>query len=963
MSRLIAGVYEIPDDDKNVIGQGGGGIVYLGYHTRLHKPVVLKSDRRTLKAGEEALRREVDLLKGLTNTYIPQVYDYVEEDGVVYTVMDYIEGESLDKKLKRGEIPTQAQVIRWACQLLDALHYLHTRPPYGILHGDIKPANIMIRPNGDVCLIDFNIALALGEDGAVQVGFSQGYASPEHYGVTYVHGVRTMMDSQLPTENGVTEEGNSNTVAVQYGEHGTAVADENIPGQKKPVVLNARSDIYSLGATLYHVISGKLPEANAEKVRPLGQKACSPVVSHIIAKAMQPDPADRYQSAEEMLDAFLSLYKADPRSIRHRRRECITAAALAMLFLIGGGITFIGMKKRQNLAEAKTLAEYSEDALAKGNVSEAIRLALNAIPTEGKLFDAPVTAEAEKALSDATNVYDLKDSFAAVDLLKLPSEPFSVKSSPDHTKLLVTYAYAASVYEISSRKEIAKLPLEASALSDAMFTDDTHVLYAGENGVSLYDLSTGSNVWTGNKATTLAVSKYSDVVAAVNRDESKATIYEKTTGKILQEVDFEGHQMEVPNSDQYINTNDRIFALSEDGLWLAVSFRDGSLILFKLQIPADPDNNLELSGASDFNIFHGSFTNGLLSLTMEDASGSQLFLFDPVKQASVADYATKNSLLLDTDDSHIYLGEKNLIESLDIENKKEQELAMTTSDVWAFAISDDYILTSEKDGTFSVFDRGAHLMSSEKADYPYDFLTVSGDYVMLGDRQEPSIRILHHEKHEDAKLITYDPSYSHDEARISEDGSTVMLFDIHGFRIYDREGKIVKEEALPDSDSIYDQQFRRKDEKSYLEVFWYDGTIRQYDAKDGSLLIEKKESAPDPSLEETFDTSTYHFVSKLHSPAEAYDSFGNLVGTLEKDASLTYITESGPYIVAQYVAASTGEKFGILMNQKLETLAKLPGLMDVMDGKLIFDYGNGVLYQRPIYSLDELKTIAEKIEH
>lgn len=381
MSRLIAGVYEIPDDDKNVIGQGGGGIVYLGYHTRLHKPVVLKADRRTLKAGEEALRREVDLLKGLTNTYIPQVYDYVEEDGVVYTVMDYIEGESLDKKLKRGEIPTQAQVIRWACQLLDALHYLHTRPPYGILHGDIKPANIMIRPNGDVCLIDFNIALALGEDGAVQVGFSQGYASPEHYGVTYVHGVRTMMDSQLPTENGVTEEGNSNTVAVQYGEHGTAVADENIPGQKKPVVLNARSDIYSLGATLYHVISGKLPEANAEKVRPLGQKACSPVVSHIIAKAMQPDPANRYQSAEEMLDAFLSLYRSDPRSVRHRRRERMMAAALTALFLIGGGITYIGMKKRQNLAEAKTLAEYSEDALAKGNVSDALRLAFNAIPT------------------------------------------------------------------------------------------------------------------------------------------------------------------------------------------------------------------------------------------------------------------------------------------------------------------------------------------------------------------------------------------------------------------------------------------------------------------------------------------------------------------------------------------------------------------------------------------------------
>ena len=148
---------------------------------RLDKQVVLKADKRTLKAGTETLRREVDMLKDLSHTYIPQVYDFVQEDGIVYTVMDFIQGESLDKLLGRKELPSQPQVIRWACQLLEALSYLHERPPHGILHGDIKPANIMLRPNGDVCLIDFNIALALGEDGAVKVGFSRGYASPEHY--------------------------------------------------------------------------------------------------------------------------------------------------------------------------------------------------------------------------------------------------------------------------------------------------------------------------------------------------------------------------------------------------------------------------------------------------------------------------------------------------------------------------------------------------------------------------------------------------------------------------------------------------------------------------------------------------------------------------------------------------------------------------------------------------------------
>ena len=85
MSQIIAGVYEI----QNKIGAGGGGVVYLGRHLRLDKPVVLKADKRTLAAGIETLRREVDMLKGLSQTYIPQVYDFVQEDGVVYTCLLY----------------------------------------------------------------------------------------------------------------------------------------------------------------------------------------------------------------------------------------------------------------------------------------------------------------------------------------------------------------------------------------------------------------------------------------------------------------------------------------------------------------------------------------------------------------------------------------------------------------------------------------------------------------------------------------------------------------------------------------------------------------------------------------------------------------------------------------------------------------------------------------------------------
>ena len=88
MSKRVAGVYELGKE----IGAGGGGVVYLGEHVRLKKKIILKADKRSLRTKEEKLRREVDILKNLSHTYIPQVYDFVPEDGVVYTVMDYIEG-------------------------------------------------------------------------------------------------------------------------------------------------------------------------------------------------------------------------------------------------------------------------------------------------------------------------------------------------------------------------------------------------------------------------------------------------------------------------------------------------------------------------------------------------------------------------------------------------------------------------------------------------------------------------------------------------------------------------------------------------------------------------------------------------------------------------------------------------------------------------------------------------------
>ena len=172
MSCVIADTYEIAEE----IGSGGSGIVYLAKHLRLGKWVVLKADKRSISAKRESLRREVDSLKDLSHTYIPKVYDFIVEQDTVYTVMDFIDGESLDKPLKRGEHFSQPQIITWACQLLEAVCYLHSRPPHGILHSDIKPANIMVTPDNEIRLIDFNIALPAGRRG--QSGLALAAAMP-----------------------------------------------------------------------------------------------------------------------------------------------------------------------------------------------------------------------------------------------------------------------------------------------------------------------------------------------------------------------------------------------------------------------------------------------------------------------------------------------------------------------------------------------------------------------------------------------------------------------------------------------------------------------------------------------------------------------------------------------------------------------------------------------------------------
>lgn len=973
MGRVIADTYEIVEE----IGSGGSGIVYLAKHLRLGKWVVLKADKRSISTKRESLRREVDSLKNLAHTYIPQVYDFIVEQDTVYTVMDYIDGESLDKPLKRGEHFTQPQIITWACQLLEAVCYLHSRPPHGILHSDIKPANIMVTPNNEIRLIDFNIALALGEEGAVRVGFSSGYASPEHYGIDYAAANVTQGDSAIETKF------STDTDVTSLGSNGSGSSSSHRNG----ILLDVRSDIYSLGATLYHLLTGERPSQDAAKVKPISSPNVSPAVAAIIKKAMEPDPSHRYQTAQEMLDAFRHLHENDPRTQKLKRRTTMVMALFVAVLLIGAACTFSGLRwmerEQANAAEMARLAEeearraedearsaeeaervakqalslvtQSEEAWRKGDKVSAVQLAQAAIE-----LDSPYTSQAQKALTDALGVYDLSDGFKSRFLLELPSEPLKVEISPQGGHMAVMTSGLLMVFNTDTGEKIAEFPAEPSAWADMVFVDEDAILYSGPNQLCAFNLSTLSEMWTGAAATEVVVSGDTLRVAAVDRDENLATIYDTATGTVMKVVTFQNQRQKVAANDVFIDPDSDLLSLNMDGSMLAVSFDNGALVIYDLRSGAE---DITIFPSSDFTLFEGGFYDKYFALSASGSGQSIFAIIDTLEQVQTGGFSSETALFhAQTTPDRIYLSSENILVSIDPETGEQRESAYTNTDIVSYTISSPFVLTVTADDTYSFFDEQAELLETHVSDEKIDFAKTAGNFAVIASSNSPYLHILELDTYADSQLFAYDRSYSHYEARLSHDEETVMLFRNDQFRLYSMDGSILGEESLPNADQIYDQQYRKDANGSFLEVIYNDGTIRKYSAQDGEVLSEEVGEEPDRTLYEEFTTDSFRIERPLHGTPTVYDIVtGEQIGTLEDDAYLTYVSQVGEYIITEYMTAH-GKRYGLLLNEDLETLAELPNLCDITpDGRLIFDDMKGNLRQCRIYSAQEILALAKNI--
>lgn len=948
MPDIIGATYEI----IHQVGAGGGGVVYLARHLRLNKQVVLKADKRRISTRPELLRREVDVLKDLSHPYIPQVYDFFIEGETVYTAMDFVDGESLDRSLKRGDCFSQAQVVKWARQLLEALNYLHSpthgNPPRGYVHSDIKPANIMRRMNGDICLIDFNISLALGEENAI--GASAGYASPEHYGLDFSFSSATAAQDDQ-------------TVLMRDETATLSMVDSQSTTGRKKVVPDVRSDIYSTGATLYHLLSGSRPAKNATEVVPLSGPGISGQVAAIIAKAMNPSPDLRYQTAAEMLWDLEHLHENDPRTKKLNKQRRTAAAALTALFLAGGLSTFVGLKQMERAQQAARV-EAEQTAVTEQEAKQALEL-IQASQSAFQAGDTALAKEnalaalnkktqydpmAQRALTEALGVYDLSDGYKAHGAVTLPGEVMKQVLSPSGSYAAVLTSGQVNVVELSSGQVAVQLPANTSAYSDMVFAEEEILVYAGTGGVCAYNLANGQALWSaGDQAVTLAISEDGSTVAAAHPDGGGAELYDSSTGAQKCSVSFEGLRRTVLENNIFADPMDDLFALDSSGRWLAVSFENGGLWVFDTQ---DPGNSLEILDRSDYVCFEGGFYDRVLAFAAYDGANSDFWAIDPEAGDVVGSMSGSGHLRLAVCEDGFCLAENNVLVRLDIATGKQTELAYTQSGIQSFSHTKDGTLVETMDQKLLFFDSNAVLFDQHDG-ISFDFASMSGGYVVLSGRDSPSVRLMKLENHGERQIASYPGSYFHDEARVSSSRKTVMLFSIDGFRIYSLDGAQLAEVSLPDSGQIYDQQYRR--DGDYLEVIYYDGTRRMYSAADGSILSQEVGEKPDETLYEEFQTEKYLVTSTLHGAPTVVDrASGETIRELESEDFLTYVMEVEGGFITEYVTAQGG-RYGLLLNERWETVAGLPGLCDVLpDGTLIFDDTRGNLRQSRIYSTQEL---------
>lgn len=343
IGSLVDGKYRI----LNKCGQGGMSVVYMAINERANKTWAIKEVRKDGRQDFEVVKQglivETDMLKRLNHPNLPSIIDVIDGQDSFLIVMDFIEGKTLKDVLNEYGPQPEESVIDWAKQLCDVLGYLHSRQP-AIIYRDMKPSNVMLKPDGDIVLFDFGTAreykISSVED-TTCLG-TRGYAAPE-----------------------------------QYGGHGQT---------------DGRTDIYCLGATMYHLVTGHNPSQPPYEMYPIRHwnPNLSAGLEAIILKCTQANPLDRYQTCAELLYDLEHFWEVDvafrKKQIK-RFQKFVIPAALAVVF----GIGTLGFKMLETRTTNTTYGAYlsaAANSISKTEELENYHSAINVDPSRGDAYTA-----------------------------------------------------------------------------------------------------------------------------------------------------------------------------------------------------------------------------------------------------------------------------------------------------------------------------------------------------------------------------------------------------------------------------------------------------------------------------------------------------------------------------------------------------------------------------------------------
>lgn len=259
IGTIIDGKYKI----IRKLGQGCYCQVFLALNEKTNKSWAMKvihKDSQQYDTFIKNLATEISLLNSLNHPGIPAIIDIIDTSKYLLIVMDYIEGISLDCVIENNGAQSEDVVLQWAIQLAETLAYLHAQKP-AIIHNDLQPRNIMLKSDGKIMLIDFGVSQKIESDlnDTVHLGTSF-YTAPEIFG--------------------------------------TGKVDQ-------------RTDIYAVGVTLYSIVTGSDPSKPPYMIYPIRKvnSKLSKGFEYIISKCMEPNPEDRYQSANELLSDLQNIDK------------------------------------------------------------------------------------------------------------------------------------------------------------------------------------------------------------------------------------------------------------------------------------------------------------------------------------------------------------------------------------------------------------------------------------------------------------------------------------------------------------------------------------------------------------------------------------------------------------------------------------------------------------------------------